>query len=347
MIKRLFTQQETLVALTLIGLCVIIGLINPVFWTAGNWFDLARSATVTGLFAIGVLIVLISGGVDVSFTAIAVFAMYTTTVILRGVGYTGGMALFFLLSGLIGVALGLINAFFIAKFRLPTLIVTLGTQSLFRGFLLFVIGSKIIRDIPPGMADYSKAFLFTVTDERGVTVGLHSAVLWLVVAAVVATILLRYTMLGRSIYALGGSREAAERAGFNIIRTQVFIYAFVGLLAGIAGMIYGGLNRQANSQDIVGQELDVIAATVLGGASILGGRGTVIGTLLGVLLVEVMSNSLILVGIPSIWQRVVIGAIIIIGTAVPVLRTLRSRQQRVNVEVESAEGSRSFVEKSA
>ncbi|MCS6849123.1 MAG: ABC transporter permease [Anaerolineae bacterium] len=334
LVKKLFSKQETLVAITLFGLCLVIGWINPVFWTAGNWFDLARSATVTGIFAIGVLIVLISGGIDVSFTAIAVFAMYTTTVLLKDAQYTGGMWLFFVIAALIGLGLGLINAFFIAQFRLPTLIVTLGTQSMFRGFLLFVIGSKIIRDIPPGMADYSKAFLFTVTDDRGVTVGLHSAVLWLVAVAILAFVILRYTMLGRSIYALGGSREAAERAGFNITRTQVFIYAFVGVLAGIAGMIYGGLNRQANAQDIVGQELDVIAATVLGGASIMGGRGSVIGTLLGVMLVVVMSNSLVLMGIPATWQRVVVGVIIIIGTAVPALRTLRRQRRSVNVEPE-------------
>lgn len=337
MVKRLLLQQETLVAITLLLLCVVIGAINPVFWTPGNWFDLARSATVTGIFAIGVLVVLISGGVDVSFTAIAVFSMYTTTVVLKNLNYTGGMWLFFLVSALIGLGLGLINAFFIARFKLPTLIVTLGTQSMFRGFLLFVIGSKIIRDIPPGMAGYSRAFLFTVTDERGVTVGLHSAVLWLIAVSIIAFVILRYTMLGRSIYALGGSREAAERVGFNVARTQVFIYAFVGVLAGIAGMIFGGLNRQANAQDIVGQELDVIAATVLGGASIMGGRGTVIGTLLGVMLVVVMSNSLVLMGIPATWQRVVIGAIIIIGTAIPTLRTLRQQRRLVNPETEHAE----------
>lgn len=333
MLKKLFSRQETLVGVTLIALCLVIGAINPVFWTPGNWFDLARSATVTGIFAIGVLIVLVSGGIDVSFTAIAVFSMYTTTVIMNQIGFQGGMPAFFGMSAAIGIVLGLMNAFFIARFRLPTLIVTLGTQSLFRGFLLFVIGSKIIRDLPPGMAEYSGAFLFTVTDARGITVGLHSAVLFLVAVAIVTQLLLRHTMLGRSIYALGGSREAAERAGFNIVQTQVFIYAFVGLLAGIAGMIYGGLNRQANSQDIVGQELDVIAATVLGGASIAGGRGSVIGTLLGVMLVTVMSNSLILVGIPSIWQRVVIGAIILIGTAVPAIRSLRAAR-RANVDIE-------------
>ncbi|HEY3290102.1 MAG TPA: ABC transporter permease [Anaerolineae bacterium] len=333
MVKKLLGSQEALVGLTLIVLCLIIGFINPVFWSPGNWFDLARSATVTGIFAIGVLVVLVSGGVDVSFTAIAVFAMYSTTIIMRALDFQGGMWAFFIVSAGIGLLLGLINAFFISKFKLPTLIVSLGTSSLFRGFLLFVIGSKIIRDIPQGMTDFSSAFLFTVTDSRGVTVGLHSAVLFLLVLAVLAYLMLRYTMLGRSIFALGGSREATERSGINVVRTQIFIYVFVGILAGIAGMLYGALNRQANSQDIVGQELDVIAATVLGGASITGGRGTVVGTLLGVLLVTVMSTSLILMGIPSTYQRIVIGAIIIIGTGVPTLRSLSSARRAGTVDV--------------
>jgi simple sugar transport system permease protein len=116
---------------------------------------------------------------------------------------------------------------------------------------------------------------------------------------------------------MGGALEAAARAGFNIMGTQFFIYGFVGFLSGIAGLTYGALNRQANPFDIVGSELDVIAAVVLGGAQLIGGRGTVIGTLLGVALVVIMNNSLILMGIPSVWQKVVIGLIIIIGTGIP------------------------------
>jgi len=131
-------------------------------------------------------------------------------------------------------------------------------------------------------------------------------------------------MLGRGVYALGGSREAAERAGFNISRIEYFIYGFVGLLSGVAGMTFGALNRQANPQDIVGSELNVIAAVVLGGAQLTGGRGTVIGTILGVALVVIMNNSLILIGVPSVWQRVVIGLIILIGTGLPALQARRS-----------------------
>jgi simple sugar transport system permease protein len=155
---------------------------------------------------------------------------------------------------------------------------------------------------------------------------LHPAVFLMIGIAIFVWLLLKYTMLGRGIYALGGAAEAAERAGFNVTRIQYFIYSFVGLLSGIAGMTFGAMARQANPQDIVGMELNVIAAVVLGGAGLTGGRGTVIGTLLGVMLVVIANNSLILIGVPTVWQRVVIGVIILVGTGIPAIQERRSRK---------------------
>jgi simple sugar transport system permease protein len=325
--RPLLRKNETLVALTTIVLSIVIGIINPVFFTAGNLFDLLRSATVMGIFAMGVLIVIISGGIDVSFTAIAIFAMYSTVRILNANMPDAPIWLAFVISAVIGFGLGLINAFFISRFKLPTLIVTLATLSMYRGLLLFAIGNKIIRDIPPSMTEFSRATLVEVPMASGGVSKLHPAVILTIGVAILVFLLLRYTMLGRGIYALGGSREAAERAGFNISRTQYFIYGFVGLLSGIAGLAYGALNRQANPQDIVGSELDVIAAVVLGGATLTGGRGSVIGALLGVTLVTIMNNSLVLIGIPSEWRRVVIGLIIIIGTGIPAIQAQRNARR--------------------
>jgi simple sugar transport system permease protein len=325
--RSLLRKNETLVALTIIVLSIIIGIINPVFLTVGNLFDLLRSATVMGIFAMGVLIVIISGGIDVSFTAIAIFAMYSTVRILNANMPDAPIWLAFVISAVIGFGLGLINAFFISRFKLPTLIVTLATLSMYRGLLLFAIGNKIIRDIPPSMTEFSRATLVEVPMASGGVSKLHPAVILTIGVAILVFLLLRYTMLGRGIYALGGSREAAERAGFNISRTQYFIYGFVGLLSGIAGLAYGALNRQANPQDIVGSELDVIAAVVLGGATLTGGRGSVIGALLGVTLVTIMNNSLVLIGIPSEWRRVVIGLIIIIGTGIPAIQAQRNARR--------------------
>ena len=157
----------------------------------------------------------------------------------------------FVIAAAIGLGLGMINAFFIAQFKLPTLIVTLATLSMFHGFLLFAIGNNIIRDIPPSMTAFARTTLAQIPLERG-TANLHPAILITVVVAVLTWLILDYTMLGRGIYAIGGAREAAERAGFNVRRIQYFIYGYVGLLSGIAGMTYGSLNRQANPQDIVG-----------------------------------------------------------------------------------------------
>jgi simple sugar transport system permease protein len=334
MLKKLFRQNEYLVALTIIMLSAIIGFINPIFFSVGNLFDLLRSSIVMGIFAMGVLIVIVSGGIDVSFTAIAVFSLYVTVRLLTAIGFDGPIIVAFAIAAVIGLLLGLINAFFISKFNLPTLIVTLGTLSLYRGFLLFVVGSYLIRDIPASMTAFSRSTLVTLTTPNGALTSLHSAVILLVITVVLVWLLLTYTMLGRGIYAMGGAHEAAERAGFNITRIQFFIYGFVGFLSGIAGLTYGAMNRQANPFDIVGGELDVIAAVVLGGAQLTGGRGTVVGTLLGVALVVIMNNSLILVGIPSIWQKVVIGIIIIIGTGIP---AYQNRQASRRLTLSAAE----------
>ena len=323
--KRLLRRNEILVAVTLVVLCLVIGLNNPTFFTVGNLFTLLRSSIVTGIFAMGVLIVIISGGIDVSFTAIGVFALYSTVKLLLRFAPDSSMWTAFLIAGLIGLGLGLINAFFIARFKLPTLIVTLGTLSMFHGFLLFAIGNQIIRDIPPAFTEFARAALLQIPQARG-TANLHPAVFLLLAIVMIVWLLLNYTMLGRGIYALGGAAEAAERAGFNVTRIQYFIYGFVGLLSGIAGLTFGALARQANPQDLVGTELNVIAAVVLGGAYLTGGRGTVIGTLLGVILVVIANSSLILIGVPTVWQRVVIGAIILIGTGIPAIRERRAGQ---------------------
>lgn len=329
-VSRSLLRTETILFVTIVVLSIGISIANPVFFSVGNLFDLLRSSIVMGIFAMGVLIVIISGGIDVSFTAIAVFAQYATVRLMTMYLPEAPLWVIFMVAALIGLGLGMINAFFISRFKLPTLIVTLGTLSMFHGFLLFAIGNKIIREIPPSMPEFARTSLLEVEMAVGVS-RLHPAVLITVLIAILVWLLLDFTMLGRGIYALGGSREAAERAGFNIPRIQYFIYGTVGLLAGIAGIIYASLNRQANPQELVGSELNVIAAVVLGGASLTGGRGTVIGTLLGVALVVIMNNSLVLVGVPTQWQRVVIGLIILIGTGLPAIQARRSAQRAVGL----------------
>lgn len=319
-------SNEALVAVIIIAFSVVTGLLDPSFFTLANAFDLMRASVVMGILAIGVLLVLVSGGIDVSFTAVAAFSMYATTLYVTNAGLDLHWSLIFLASIALGTLLGLFNAIFVGLFNLPTLIVTLGTLSLFRGFLLTFVGNRIISNLPSHMRDFSRSSLLRVTSPDGIVYTLPMSFLFLVAVIVLTWFLLRRTMLGRAIYAYGGNPEAAERAGFAILKLKAFVYAYVGALAGLAGIIHATMSRAANPFDLVGLELNVIAAVVLGGASIMGGRGTIFGTVLGVMLIVIISNSLIVLGIPSYWQRVAVGLLILLGTGLPAYQALRSRR---------------------
>ena len=196
--SRLFRSNEVLVAATIVLLSLVIGLNNPTFFSVGNLFDLLRSSVVMGIFAMGVLIVIVSGGIDVSFTAIAVFALYSTTLILNHSLPDASIGVAFAIAAGIGLGLGLINAFFIAQFRLPTLIVSLGTLSMFHGFLLFAIGNQIIRDVPAAMEAFARSALIQVPLTRGVA-NLHPAILITLGTIVLVWLLLNHTRLGRGV----------------------------------------------------------------------------------------------------------------------------------------------------
>jgi simple sugar transport system permease protein len=229
--------------------------------------------------------------------------------------FTSSWEIILMLSGLIGMTLGLFNAVFISFFRLPTLIVTLGTASIFRGFLLAFVGTSVITNLPQGMVRLSRMTLMDQVLPSGEHIGLSVTVFFLLALGILSWLLLKFTLIGRGIYALGGAPDSAKRVGFNINRLQFFIYGLVGFLSGIAGIIHATMMRNANPFDLVGMELLVIAAVVLGGASITGGRGSVIGTILAVFILVIINNSLILLGISTTWQRVVVGLIIIGSTA--------------------------------
>jgi simple sugar transport system permease protein len=314
-------HPELMVAAVLAIAVLAIGTINPVFWQASNIFSLLRASVITGILALAVLLVMLSGGIDVSFPAFAIAAMYLTVKAMIAWQFDGVLLPFLMASG-IGLTLGLVNAVFVHYLRMIPLIVTLGTGTAVRGFILGVVGTSQINidQMPPLLIGFARGEFFSVTQANGAEAGLSSMVLVYAALAVAVHLLLRHTMLGRGIYALGGGEEAARRVGFNTRRLTFVIYGLAGALAGFAGLLHGAMIWTANPRDMVGLELDVIAAVVLGGASIFGGRGTVIGTLLGVLTLVVITNSLIILGVDTTWQRVVVGAIVIAATAVTAWR---------------------------
>ena len=315
-LRRLLRQPEAMVAAVLLVAMLAIGAVNPAFWQLANLFSLARANVVNGILALGVLMVLLSGGIDVSFPAFAIAAMYLTIRAMIALNYDG-VVLPFMVATMIGLALGLVNAVFVHGLRMIPLIVTLGTGTAVRGFLLGVVGASQINidRMPPDLIAFGRADLLSVAQADGARVGLSAMVLVYLGLAVLVHLVLRHTLAGRAIYALGGGAEAARRVGFNVRATTFFIYGAAGALAGFAGLLHGSMIWLANPRDMVGTELDVIAAVVLGGASIFGGRGTVLGTVLGVFTLVMVTNSLIIMHVDTTWQRVVVGLIVIAATA--------------------------------
>ena len=299
--------------LLLLLTCLVVGSINPAFWQVANLFDVLRASVVEGLFALGVLVVLASGGLDVSFTAIAALVMYLVTLIVSNYIPELGITVI-LLAGMVGGALlGALNGVLINLLRAPALIVTIATQYAFRGFLLTFIGTALFMNIPASMTAFGQITLFSGISSDGLRVQLPAYFLILVAAAMVTWIMLNYTLMGRAIYATGSKPEIAERLGFPVRWVRVFVFTWAGMLAGLAGILHVTSNRLANPFDLAGTELAVIAAVVLGGARITGGTGTVPGTIAGVLLITLIDNVLIMVGIPSVWRTAVLGGFILMA----------------------------------
>jgi len=320
---KLVRRQETVLFFILIGYGLVVGTVNPAFYKLENLFQIIRSSAGTMILAMGALVVLASGGIDVSFTAIAIFGGYATVRIMMATGIDN-ILFAFALSGVFGIALGAFNAFVIHRFRLQTLIVTLGTQSIFVGLMTLVFGTKFVPvgDMPDSIVWFGTDSILTLSLPNG-TANLTWFVVPMVLLVGLTWFLLNRTLTGRTVYAIGSAREAAERAGVALWKTRAFIYCYVGMLSGFMGIVYTAHVRSLNPISLVGDELFVITAVVLGGAKLTGGVGTVSGTVLGVLIITTLQTTLILIGLSSSWMRFFIGCILIISVSIMAIKTRR------------------------
>nr|WP_314094350.1 ABC transporter permease [uncultured Shinella sp.] len=313
-------RPELFTLMLVVATCVVVIIANPDFLQMSNLVDILRASVVRGLFAMGVLVVLAAGGIDVSFTAIAAFVMYALTMLVINIAPGMPLVAILVIAAAGGAGLGALNGLLVHKLSAPSLIVTIGTQYVYRSFLLTFVGTALFMNIPAAMDSLGKASLYTHVSSNGVASALPATVLVLAVAALVTWFILERTLMGRAIFAVGGNPQIAERLGIKLFTVRVFVFAYAGLLAGIAGVVHVASNRLANPFDLAGMELEIIAAVVLGGARITGGSGSVVGTLLGVLLITLVSNVLIFVGIPSTLQLFIVGLFILIAGTIFTLR---------------------------
>lgn len=333
-IKKLFSRHETFVFLAIVIFGLIITVVNPDFFTLENIFDLLKSYALMGTFAVGVLFVLISGGIDISFTAIATITGYVIAVLLLQNGEQLNIVSVFAIAGGVGILLGMINALIIYYFNIPSIITTIATLNIYYGLLTVISKGKWLYGFPAWFGQYTQMYVFKFTTANGTPYGLSVITAFWFVLMLIAWFVLRYTVLGRSIYAMGGNSASAKRAGFNLLRLNLFVYGFMGLMAGFASVIQALLVQTVAPNSLVGKELDVVAAVVLGGASLTGGTGSVLGTFLGVVLIAIMGNGLTLMRVPAYWYKVVIGTVILISVGASAYRRKVSARRRTIIEVE-------------
>ncbi len=329
--QRVLQTTEFYLILVIVLVGALISFLNPDFLSLQNLFDILRRNAFLGIFALGLLPVLISGGIDVSFTAVATIAQYIMALVIT-THAVDSVLLAFLIPIPIGILLGAINAWIVTYTRVHPVIITIATLNAFHGLLVFITGGRWIYGFPASFADFARVQVFTVTDAAGRTLGMSVFILMWLLVAVLTWFVLQHTRIGRKIFAIGGNLEAARRSGFNIFRIHLFVYGFTGALAGIASFIHTAQNQMVEPNAIVGRELEVVAAVILGGASIFGGKGTVLGTVLGVFLIGMIRNGVILIGLSSYWHQVTFGFVIIVAASINAVQSqLRTRNPGISL----------------
>ena len=299
---------------TLIGLLILITffwILTPHFLTVSNLLNVAQQTAINAIIAVGLTFVIITAGIDLSVGSILAFSGVVLASALNA-GMPIPVAI--TLGVLVGLACGSINGLLIAYGKLPPFISTLGMMSVARGAALMYTNGRPI-------SGFSADFRFLATGE---IFSIPTSIIIMIVVYLVAHFILTKTKLGRYIYAIGGNEEAARLSGINVAFYKIIVYGICGLLSGLAAVI---LTARLNSaQPIAGimYELDAIAATVIGGTSLMGGEGRVMGTLIGALIMGVLRNGLNLLGVSSFLQQTIIGSVIIIAVLVDM--TLKRRK---------------------
>jgi len=311
--RRIFQIREIGVLSALIVLIIIMSFASPYFLKMQNIFNVIRGMSTIGIMAIGMTMIIITGGIDLSVgSLLAVSGVFTARLMFHGVFPWLAVAAGF---GF-GIGLGLTNGIIITKVRVNPFITTLGMLSIGRGLTyLFATGLKgaVASNVP--MRDPSVNFL-----GAGYIGPIPFPVIELAILVIIFSLFLKHTVLGRQIYAVGSNKEAARLSGVNIDRVQIFAYTITGAFCALSGIINAGLLATAATNAGTGNELDVIAAVVIGGASLSGGEGSIIGAIIGAAIMAVLRNSFVLLHLPAFMQTISIGVVIILAVAFDNLR---------------------------
>ncbi|WP_307285125.1 ABC transporter permease [Labrys wisconsinensis] len=313
LLGRLFGAQETWIALAILVLGIVVSLISAKFATPGNLLNVFQNACFIGLMALGMTPVIISGGIDISVGSILGLCGVTYGMVLNadmplGVGIAATLAL--------GALCGAFNGAVIAYIKLPPFVVTLATLSIGRSLALVVTNNEVFYT-------FGRATDAMITLGGGYSFGLPNVVYALIVGVLILHFLLRMTRWGRYVFAIGGNEDAARLAGIPVDLIKISTYAFGGLMAAVTAVFLVGWLGAVTNAVGTGYELQVIAATVIGGASLTGGFGTALGAAIGAVLVEVIRNALLIAGVNPFWQGTFVGSFILAAVLLERIRSMR------------------------
>lgn len=309
-------QHRLLAFASLILLVLVFSLASPNFMQTSNILAILQATSVNGVLAIAATLVIITGGIDLSVGTLMTFCAVIAGVVLTYWGLP--LPLGIVGAILAGAACGFCSGTFIAKLKIPPFIATLGMMLILKGLSLVISGTRpIYFNETPG---FSQISLGSIVGSIVPSVPLPNGVLILFLVAIVVSFILSKTALGRYTFALGSNEEAVRLSGVNTDRWKIAVYTLAGSICGIAGLLIA--SRLNSAQPALGQgyELDAIAAVVIGGTSLSGGRGTVLGTLIGALIMSVLLNGLRILSVAQEWQTVVTGSIIILAVYIDMLR---------------------------
>jgi len=319
---------ETWLIIVLVVISIAMSQASPQFLTIANLFNLLNTSSVNLIFAVGLLVVLIAGGIDISFAVAASVVQYVVATALARLGggdWITGLAF----GAVVGACLGAFNAALIHYFRIISIVVTIATFNIFFGLLMFFTRGVSIYNLPEWWIH--RTMLIEFQQANGAWAELTLPVAIMAVCVVATWILIRHTSIGRQLYAFGDNPEGARRLGINIAAMHFIAFGWLGVMAGIAGVAQVHFTQQVVPNALAGRELDVLAAVVLGGARLGGGRGTVLGCILGVFLISVTQNGLNLLGISPYAFKMVVGAVILVAITLsnaPLGKLLASFMQR-------------------
>lgn len=293
-----YAVSEFTAAAALIALFIVLSIVSPTFLTVDNLFQIGAQTTVVAIVAIAETMVIITAGIDLSVGSIAALTGVLGAMAIRDLGFSLGLAL--LVAIAVGMAAGLVNGLLTSLARMNPFIATLGMMSVGRGLVYILSGAAGVYGLP-------RAFQLL---GNGQIWGFPLPVVILLVVAIGVAVVLTQTRFGGYLYAIGSNREAARRSGIAVRRNITTVYVIAGALVGLAGLIAASRTSSGQPNFGIGLELDVIAAAVIGGASLFGGQGRVVGTLIGAFLIALVHNGAVLLGINTFYQQVIIGLII-------------------------------------